>query len=191
MLRGISSTGPFGQAKQCGINAFDTDYLMFADEVMASILHVAHNMDEEACAPGATPPNTALPPILAFVAVGRGSYNRRGHPPLGPRGGRGLPNKCSACGSPDHIFSSCTASDDALPRWTLAIRKMIIQKYGTLGGAHSAHAALLSDVTADDTDGLSTFEDCTDEYDDTEVSDPFSSIAFSSSLIPDRDLSQF
>jgi hypothetical protein len=90
----------------------------------------------------------------------------------------------------DHIFSSCTASDDALPKWTLAKRKMIIQKYGTPGGAHS-HAALLSDVTADDTDGLSTLEDCTNEYDDTEVSDPFSSIAFSSSLIPDRDLSQF
>jgi hypothetical protein len=47
MLRGISNTGPFGQAKQCGINVFATDYLLYDDEVMASILHLAHNMDEE------------------------------------------------------------------------------------------------------------------------------------------------
>jgi hypothetical protein len=47
MLRGISNTGHFGQAKQCVINAFDTNYLLFADEVMASILHFAQNMDNE------------------------------------------------------------------------------------------------------------------------------------------------
>jgi 2-phospho-L-lactate transferase/gluconeogenesis factor (CofD/UPF0052 family) len=39
MLRGISSTSPYyGQAKQCVIKAFDTDYMLSADEVMASIL---------------------------------------------------------------------------------------------------------------------------------------------------------
>jgi hypothetical protein len=69
-------------------------------------------------------------------------------------------------------------------RWTLAKRKKIVQKYGAL-----SHAVLLSDVPADDTDSLSTLEDCTDEYDDTEVSVHFSSVAFSSSLIPGRDLS--
>jgi hypothetical protein len=126
MLRVISSTGPFGQAKQCVINAFDTDYMLSADEVMASILHLAHNMDEEASAPGAPAPDTSPPPISAFVAAGRGSHSGRGHNPRGPRGGRGLPNKCSACGSLDHILSSCTAPDDALMRWTLAKRKMII-----------------------------------------------------------------
>jgi hypothetical protein len=41
MLRGISSTGHFGLAKQCVINAFDTSYLLSADEVMANILHLA------------------------------------------------------------------------------------------------------------------------------------------------------
>jgi hypothetical protein len=44
---------------------------------------------------------------------------------------------------------------------------MIIQKYGTHGGSAYAHAALLSDVTADGTDNLPTLEDCTDEYNDT------------------------
>jgi hypothetical protein len=69
---------------------------------------------------------------------------------------------------------------------------MIIQKYGTPGGSATAQAALLSDVTAaDDPGGLPTLEDCTDNYDDTEVSVPFSSVAFSSSLTPGRDLSQF
>jgi hypothetical protein len=50
---------------------------------------------------------------------------------------------------------------------------------------------MLSDVTADDTDGLPTLEDCTDEHDDTEVSIPFISVAFSSPLTPGHDLSQF
>jgi hypothetical protein len=91
----------------------------------------------------------------------------------------------------NHIMSSCTTPYNALPRWTLAKRKMIIQKYGAPDGYAFAHGALLSEVTADDPAGLPTLEDCTEEYDDTEVSVPFSSIAFSSSLTPGRDLSQF
>jgi hypothetical protein len=126
MLRGISRTGPFGQAKQYVINAFDTYYMLSADEVMARILPLAHNMDEEASAPGATALDTSPPPISAFVATGRGSHIGRGHPPRGPRGSRRLPNKCNACGSIDHIMSSCTAPSDALLKWTLAKGKMII-----------------------------------------------------------------
>jgi hypothetical protein len=77
MLRGISNTGPFGQAKQCVFNAFDTYYMLSGDEVMAIIFHHAHNMDEED-APGATAPDTSPPPISAFVAAGRGLNNTRG-----------------------------------------------------------------------------------------------------------------
>jgi hypothetical protein len=129
---------------------------------MANILHLAHNMDEDD-APDTIAPDISPPPISAFVAVGRGSQSGRGHHPRGPRGGRGLPSKCSACGSLDHIMSSCTAPDDALQRWTIAKGKMIIQKYGAHGGSHSAHAALMSDVPADDSDSLPTLEECTDE----------------------------
>jgi hypothetical protein len=63
MVRGMFSTGPFGQAKQCVINAFDTNYMLSADEMMACILHLAYNMDEEA-APGATAPDTSPLPYL-------------------------------------------------------------------------------------------------------------------------------
>jgi hypothetical protein len=129
MRRGISSNGPHGRAKQCVINAFDTEYMLSADEVIASILHLAHDMDEDD-APDTTAHNISPPPISAFVADGRGSHSGRGHPPRDLRGGRGLPNKCSACGNLDHIMSSCTAPDDALMRWTIAKRKMIIEKYG-------------------------------------------------------------
>jgi hypothetical protein len=135
ILRGIPNTDPNGQAIQCVINAFDTDYMMSADEVMANILHLAHNTDEDD-APGATAPDTSPPPIAAFVAAGRGSHNGRGQPPRGTRGGRGLPNKCNARGSLDHILSSCTTLDDDLVRWTLAKRKIFIQKYGALGGSN-------------------------------------------------------
>jgi hypothetical protein len=119
MLRDMSSTGPFGQAKQCVINAFDTIYMPSTDEVMAIIFHQAHNMDEDD-APGAPAPDTSPSPISAFVAAGRGSHSGLGHSPRGPRGCRGLPNKCSACGSVDHILSSCIAPNDALLRRTLA-----------------------------------------------------------------------
>jgi hypothetical protein len=125
MLRGISIIGLFGKAKQCVMNAFDTDYLMSTDVVMASILHLAHNMDEDTGAPSIPAlDHRPLPSLRLFN--GRGSFNGRGRNPRGPRGGRGLPNKCSACGSLDHIMSSFSARDDALLRWTLAKRKMII-----------------------------------------------------------------
>jgi hypothetical protein len=65
------------------------------DEVMAIILHLAHNMDEEASAPGAHAPDTSPPPIYAFVAAGHGSHGVRGHTPRGPHGGRGLPNSAT------------------------------------------------------------------------------------------------
>jgi hypothetical protein len=105
MLRGISINGPHSQAKQCVVNAFDTDYMMSVDAVMASILQLAHIMDEDD-APDTPAPRISPPPISAFLAGGRGSHIGRGHPPRGPRGGRGLPKKCSACGSLDHIVSS-------------------------------------------------------------------------------------
>jgi hypothetical protein len=69
---------------------------------------------------------------------------------------------------------------------------MIIQKYGTPRGCATAHADMPSDITAaHDPGGLPTLEACTDEYVDTEVSVHFSSVAFSSSFTPGRDLSQF
>jgi hypothetical protein len=189
MLRGSSSTGHFGHAKQCVINAFDTHYLLSAGEVMANILHPAQNMDENPLDQAMPTTPCPAPPISAFVAAGRGSSSGRGHNPRGIRGGRGLPNKCSACGTLDHIMSSCTASDDALLKWTLAKRKLIIQKYGTSAGF--AHVALLSDVPTDDHDTLPTLEECPYKFDDTEVSVPFTSVAFSSSIVPGRDLSHF
>jgi hypothetical protein len=90
-------------------------------------------------------------------------------------------------------MSACTATDDAILKWNLAKREITAQKYGAAGGTTSAHAALLSDVhvddaPADDTDSLPTLEDCADDYDDDEVSVPFISVAFSSSLAPGRNL---
>jgi hypothetical protein len=105
MLCGISSTGHFGQAKQCIIRAFDTNYLLSADEVVASILHMAQNMDKDVHAQGQPALDGYAPPISAFVGAACGSNNGRGHNPRGTRGGRGLPNKCSACDIFNHIKS--------------------------------------------------------------------------------------
>jgi hypothetical protein len=92
-------------------------------------------------------------------------------------------------------MSACTAPDDAIFKWNLAKRKMTVQKYGAPGGTTSAHAALLSDVLADDApaddaDSLPTLDGCADDCDDDEVSVPFNSMAFSSSLTPGRNLSE-
>jgi hypothetical protein len=113
MLRGISNTGHFGHTKPCVIKAFDTYYLLSADEVMAILLHLSQNMDEELPAPALPASDGPDPPIFAFVAPSRGSTSGRGNNPRGTHGGRGLTNKCSACGT-NHIMSSCTTSDDAL-----------------------------------------------------------------------------
>jgi hypothetical protein len=190
MLRGISSNGPFRHVKQCIINAFDTNYLLSAKVVLANRLHVAQNMDDDLSDATLTPHDGPAPPIYAFVAAGRNSHGGRGHNTRGGRGGRGLPNKCSACGSLNHIMSSCIASADALLKWTLAKRKMIIQTYDTFGGTALAQVALLCDVPIDDPKVMPTLEECIDEYDESEVSIPFSSGAFSSFLAPGRDLSQ-
>jgi hypothetical protein len=86
------------------------------------------------------------------------------------------------------------SSDDALMKKSAAKRKLIIQKYGTLGIAPPPHTAHLSDIPQDnshDTPDAPTLEDCIDEYDDTEVSVPFAFVAFSSSFSPHHDLSHF
>jgi hypothetical protein len=90
----------------------------------------------------------------------------------------------------DHILSSCTTSDDALRKWILVELKMILKKYSALGSFAYVHTALLSDVPTYDPDVLPILEECTDEYDDIEVSVPFTSIAFSSSIALGRGISQ-
>jgi hypothetical protein len=68
---------------------------------------------------------------------------------------------------------------------------MIVQKYGTPADSAYAHVALLSEVPPNDLDTMPTLEECTGDFDDNEVSVPFTFVAFSSSIAPGRDLSQF
>jgi hypothetical protein len=63
ILRGISSTGPFGHAKMYVINAFGTSYLLFTGEVMAKILHLAQSVDEELLDSDMTTPAGPTSPI--------------------------------------------------------------------------------------------------------------------------------
>jgi hypothetical protein len=98
MLRNISSTGRYEHAKHCVINAFDTNYLMSADEVIANILHRAESIDKELL-DSAMPTTYGLAsPKSAFVDASRGSHSVRDHISRDGRGGRGLPNKCGASG---------------------------------------------------------------------------------------------
>ena len=109
---------------------FDTNYLLSADDMMINILHLAQNMEEELPGPNMVAPPIPASPIFAFVAAGRGSRGERGHPTHGGRGGLGLPNKCGACGSPDHIMSSCMASDEAMFKWTVAKQRKMAKARG-------------------------------------------------------------
>jgi hypothetical protein len=182
-LSGISSKGPFGQAKKCVINAFDTNYIMSANEVMASILHLAQNMDDDLRDSILTaPPSLLLSQLPAIHTVGVATT---------PVAAVAYPTRAARAA---FLTTSCrhvTSSYDALLKWTLANRKMIIQKDAPPGGPAPTHASLLSDVPNDDLDVMPTLEECTDEYDDSEVSVPFNSVAFSSFLAHGRDLSQF
>jgi hypothetical protein len=90
----------------------DTDYLLFVDEVMANILHLAHNMDDETCAPGAPAPDTSPPPISAFVAAGRGLRIGRGHYPVALVVVVAFPTSAA------HVAAWTTYCPHALPRKT-------------------------------------------------------------------------
>jgi hypothetical protein len=132
ILRGISSSGQYGHSnKQCAISAFDTNCLQSADEGMAIILHLARNMEEDLplCVDFViAPPCAHASVVFAFLADGRGPSRGRHHGTRSGRGGRGpLPNKCSACGGMDCILTTCRTSNDALLKWTLAKRRMIVQ----------------------------------------------------------------
>jgi hypothetical protein len=133
LLRGIINICHFGLAKPCVINAFDTNYMLSTDEVMANILYMAHNMEEELRGFDLLALAGHAPFIFATVAATRGPHGGCGHNGRGGCGSRGVPNKCSTFGSLAHILSSCTASDDALLKWALAKRKKIVQKYRTPG----------------------------------------------------------
>jgi hypothetical protein len=57
-------------------------------------------------------------------------------------------------------------------KWTLAKRKLIVQKYGTRNSKASKHAALLSDLSNADPSppaplDVYTLEECADVYYDT------------------------
>jgi hypothetical protein len=127
MIRGLSNVGQYGQAKQCVINAFDTDFIMSADRVMGSIIHQAHNLDADVSIKSHSAESGI--PVNAFLA------DRK------RQGGRGIGGwtadkkkskfsiKCGACGDPNHVWSTCKAPDAYVPRWTLAKRKQIAEKY--------------------------------------------------------------
>jgi hypothetical protein len=62
MLRGISSSSQYGHAKPCDINTFDTNYFLRVNEVMASVLNLAQDMEDElplSVDPAANPPALA------------------------------------------------------------------------------------------------------------------------------------
>jgi hypothetical protein len=66
---------------------------------------------------------------------------------------------------------------------------MIVHKHGTPNNTTFARVALLSDVPHNDphataSKDLPTLKECTDIYDDKEVSISFNLVAFSSSLTP-------
>jgi hypothetical protein len=81
--------------------------------------------------------------LLAGVNLGRG------HGGCSGRCGRSLPNKCNARGSMDRILSSRTAPGATLLKWSIAKRKMIIQKYGSPSSI-IADTVLLDDVSYND-----------------------------------------
>jgi hypothetical protein len=66
MIRGLSNVGQYGQAKQCVINAFDTDFILSADRVMGSIIHQAQKLDADVSSKSDSVDSGV--PITAFLA---------------------------------------------------------------------------------------------------------------------------
>jgi hypothetical protein len=192
LIRGLSNVGQYGQAKQCVINAFDTDFILSADKVMSSIIHQAQNLDNDVPAK----PDSADGglPVNAFLA------DRK------RQGGRGIGGwtsekkkskfamKCGAYGDPNHVWSTCKAPDADVLRWTLAKRKQIAEKYAGQPPptAHLSDPPAEGDAVAEDDVVEDVLEyDMQDEYDDTEVGTSFASVAFTSATAPVADLSDY
>jgi hypothetical protein len=99
--------------------------------------------------------------------------------------------KCSACGDPNHVWSTCKAPHADVLRWRLAKRKHVAEKYA----GQPPPTAHVSDVPADMAsvedaiDGEPLAYDMHDEYDDTTVSTSFASVAFASYALYVADLS--
>jgi hypothetical protein len=179
MIRGLSNVGQYGQAKQCVINAFDTDFILSADRVMGSIIHQAHNLDaDDIVKPDITATRS---PINAFLA----DRKRQGGRALGGwdanKSKSKFAMKCGACGVSNHVWSTCNALDVDVFRWTMAKRKQIAEKYAGQPPptAHLSDVAAASATMEDDTDCHLEY-DMQDEYDDTEVSVSLTSVAFTS-----------
>jgi hypothetical protein len=67
MLSSTTSTCQFSQGKYCVIDAFDTNYLLSANDVMASILHLAKNMETELPCMDLSTHDVTTPPVSAFI----------------------------------------------------------------------------------------------------------------------------
>jgi hypothetical protein len=191
MIRGLSNVGQYGQAKQCVINAFDTDFILSADRVMGSIIHLAQNLDADVSVKSDIVDSGV--PVNAFL-----KDRKR-------QGGRGIGGwtadkkkskfsmKCGACGGPNHVWSTCKTPDADVLRWTLAKRKQIAEKYE----GQPPPTAHLCDVPADmgsvgdAAEGDAVEYDMHDEYDDTEVGTSFASVAFASTASTIADLSDY
>jgi hypothetical protein len=102
MIRGLSNFGQYGQAKQCVISAFDTDFIMSADKVMGSIIHPAQNLDAE----DNVTSDSVAHPVNAFLADRKRICGRG----LGGWAANKIKSKfamkCGACGDPNHVWST-------------------------------------------------------------------------------------
>jgi hypothetical protein len=143
MIRGLSNVGQYGQAEQCVINAFDTDFIMSADRVMGSIIHHAQNLDADDNVTSDSAASGHL--VNAFLP----DRKRQGGHGLGGwttnKNNSKFTLKCGACGDPNHVCSTCKAPDADVLRWTLAKRKQIAEKYAE----QPPPTTHLSDVPAD------------------------------------------
>jgi hypothetical protein len=129
MIHGLSNVGQYGQAKQCIMNAFDTYFNMPADNVMGSIVHQAHNLNEE----GLLAHDSSAPshPMNACLSDRKRQGGRaHGNRMANKRSDMSkYPTKCGACGDPNHDWSTYKAPDAKVLRWTLAKRKQIAEKH--------------------------------------------------------------
>jgi hypothetical protein len=111
MIRGLSNVGEYGQAKQCVIYAFDTDFILSVDRVMGTIIHQPHDLDAEE---HGVLDNAAFGhTINAFLADRKRQGDRR---PCNWVANKRhdktkFPTKCGPCGDLNHVRSTCKALD--------------------------------------------------------------------------------
>jgi hypothetical protein len=150
MLVGMSLEGPYGQAKQYIVNAFDPTLSLSASEVSQQILRQAYHLDTSAAVVDST-----APLVSAFFAGSwphrRRSFARGGGKPPVPEDHplKQFNVRCNCCGGEDHRGFDYKATAAKVIKWQRH-KIVVLHNYFNRPKTATTHLSDVTEITATD-----------------------------------------